>query len=461
MGLFDWAQGAGTPPCPAGSRLCSGQSKTEVGKKPGAMGSSSGTGIYHATATTVTQGSGTEITGSESVVYVIKNGTWQPAAITKDGGKTYQFSDPKYPLMDGVAGADLVNDLSSTKRSDIQKNIDANIQKKIDQEPTISPAEKGNIIDSAKNTSTQPESGDSQAAPPTSTNSTRDFGVMQYPLNIAAGQDVIQFTALSYAVKELTGFTFGGRDRVPVGTTGGRSKGTVTLPIQSGIKDQNAAGWGEETMNPAQIALAGIAMKTITGGGAGMGKAIDEIKSQIQTDSADVTEALATKFSENAAQVKGLLSRTAGKIQNPNLELLFQKPTLRPFSFTFRMSARNADEAKQIIAIIRFFKQNMAPQKGGGSGGESANLFLKAPNTFQVHYLHRGVDIGEEHKFIGRMKECAMTSFEVDYTPDGNYSTYEDGVMTSYTISMSMKELEPVFYEDYDDGDIPADAIGF
>ena len=125
------------------------------------------------------------------------------------------------------------------------------------------------------------------------------------------------------------------------------------------------------------------------------------------------------------------------------------------------MSARNANEAKQIIAIIRFFKQNMAPQKGGGSGGESANLFLKAPNTFQVHYLHRGNGGSGEHKFIGRMKECAMTSFDVDYTPDGNYSTYEDGFMTSYTISMSMKELEPVFFEDYDDGDIPADAIGF
>ena len=52
-----------------------------------------------------------------------------------------------------------------------------------------------------------------------------------------------------------------------------------------------------------------------------------------------------------------------------------------------------------------------------------------------------------------------MTSFEVDYTPDGNYSTLRDGFMTSYTISMSFKELEPVFYEDYDD--TPADSIGF
>ena len=128
----------------------------------------------------------------------------------------------------------------------------------------------------------------------------------------------------------------------------------------------------------------------------------------------------------------------------------------KKFSFQFKLSARFKEEADEIVKIIRFFKQNMSPQKGGGSGGTSANLFLKAPNTFQIHYMHLG---RQEHPFIGRPKECAMTSFEVDYTPDGNYSTLKDGFMTSYTISMSFKELEPVFYEDYDD--TPADSIGF
>ena len=52
-----------------------------------------------------------------------------------------------------------------------------------------------------------------------------------------------------------------------------------------------------------------------------------------------------------------------------------------------------------------------------------------------------------------------MTSFEVDYTPEGNYSTYKDGFMTSYMLSMSLKELEPVFSNDYDD--IPGTEIGF
>ena len=209
-------------------------------------------------------------------------------------------------------------------------------------------------------------------------------------------------------------------------------------------------------MTPVDIAKAGLALNTIMGGMEGASESVGVLKNQAIGSSADLANLVGTKFAENAANVKGLLARTQGIIQNPNLELLFQKPTLRPFSFQFKLSARSKPEAEEIIKIIRFFKQNMSLQKGGGSGGTSANLFLKAPNTFQIHYIHAG---GDEHPFIGRPKECAMTSFEVDYTPDGNYSTLKDGFMTSYTISMSFKELEPVFYEDYDD--TPADSIGF
>ena len=307
------------------------------------------------------------------------------------------------------------------------------------------------------NTASQPPTGDSQATTTSAPSSTRDFGDMQYPATIAEGQDVITFTALTYSVKTLQGFTFGGRERVgPGGGGGGRSKGTVTLPIQSGIKDQNAAGWGEDSMTAIDIAKAGVALNTITSGISGLDKSLTEIKDQLQGSTADFQTLAASAFAEKAANVKGLLARTQGVIQNPNLELLFQKPTLRPFSFQFKMSARNPEEAAEIVKIIRFFKQNMSPQKGGGSGGTSANLFLKAPNTFQIHYMHKGT---EEHPYIGRPKECAMTSFEVDYTPDGNYSTLRDGFMTSYTISMSLKELEPVFYEDYDQ--FGADEIGF
>jgi len=332
---------------------------------------------------------------------------------------------------------------------------------------TIDPV-TDSVIDKASggsgNDASQPATGDSQttSTPTTTTtttsqgNNTKVFANMQYPANIADGQDVIQFTALSYAVKDIQGFSFSGRDRVTPGSGSGRSKGTVTLPIQSGIKDQNSAGWGEDTMNPLEAMMAKTTLDLVMKGKAdNVGKAAEQVKK----DTKDFQDGIGAAVVSTATGVKGILARTQGKVVNPNLELLFQKPTLRPFSFTFKLSARSKPEADEIIKIIRFFKQNMAPQKGGGSGGASANLFLLSPNTFQIHYLHRGVAGATEHPFIGRPKECAMTAFDVDYTPDGQYSTLRDGYMTSYTISLTLKELEPVFYEDYNE--FPDTEIGF
>ena len=276
---------------------------------------------------------------------------------------------------------------------------------------------------------------------------------------MAEDQDVIQFTALTYKTKEIKGFSFGARERVTVGGGGPRSVGTVTLPIQSGIKDNNAAGWADDKMDPAQMAAAAFALGGIEGGLEGIGAQTKEMSKQIRKDPEQFKTAIGGIFASKAAGVQNLVSRTEGKVINPNLELLFKEPSLRPFNFTFRLSPRNATEAATVVQIIRFFKKNMSPQKGdGGSGGAGANLFLKAPNTFQVHYLLAG---GEEHKYIGMMKECAMTGFQVDYTPENNYATLKDGYMASYVITMTLKELEPVFTEDYDGDDVPTDAIGF
>ena len=58
-----------------------------------------------------------------------------------------------------------------------------------------------------------------------------------------------------------------------------------------------------------------------------------------------------------------LLARTTGEILNPNLELLFNGPTLRSFRFSFKMTPRNDTEAGQIKNIIRCFKKSMSLKK--------------------------------------------------------------------------------------------------
>ena len=69
-----------------------------------------------------------------------------------------------------------------------------------------------------------------------------------------------------------------------------------------------------------------------------------------------------------------------------------------------------------------------------------SRLFLKSPHTFKLTYLHKT----KEHPYIGSIKECALMTCGIDYTPDQNYSTYDDGVMTSYQITMALQELEPI-----------------
>jgi len=92
-------------------------------------------------------------------------------------------------------------------------------------------------------------------------------------------------------------------------------------------------------------------------------------------------------------------------ILNPNLELLFQGPSLRPFSFQFKLSPRSRSEAKEIVKIIRFFKQGMAPIR------ENSRLFLRTPNTFKIKYVQLGRD--SESPFMNKFKECALLSCNV------------------------------------------------
>ena len=58
------------------------------------------------------------------------------------------------------------------------------------------------------------------------------------------------------------------------------------------------------------------------------------------------------------------------------MELLFKKPSLRPFNFTFKLAPRSHQEGKEVMQIIRLFKQAMAPIKS------ASYLFLKSPFTF-------------------------------------------------------------------------------
>ena len=266
-------------------------------------------------------------------------------------------------------------------------------------------------------------------------------GDLIYPENRSEDADYISFTALEYSARstDSSGFSFGSRETKKIG-------GTVALPIQSGIADAFSTGWNEDTMNPLQAAGAKIAK-------GGMNEKLGEELGKLADNVGNNEEAMSTMI-ENvmAGEAVGanVMTRMTGGIMNPNLELLFQAPQLRPFNFNFRLTPRSKSEGTTVKQIIRFFKQNMAPIQ------EESKLFLKTPNVFGIEYKHRS----SKHKGLNAIKgPCALTAMNVDYTSEGTYMTFEDGTMISYVVSLSFMELEPVYNNDYEQfGD---DEIGF
>ena len=273
--------------------------------------------------------------------------------------------------------------------------------------------------------------------------------LLVYPTTLRQdNQDTIWFTMMEYIPKKMLDNAGGlsNSDR----TTSNRSIGKVCLPIPGGINDSNNADWKSGEMNAGQMALARIALGGIVNGFEGLAAETVSTLERVGGNKGEVKNAIAQQIAGAATgDNKALMQRTSGQVINPNMELLFGGPQLRDFSFAFNFTARSAGEGKTILRILRFFKQGMSPIRS------ESNLFLKSPHTFRLEYKNGSRD----HKALNKFKECALKSCALQYTPDGNYATFEDGVMTKYQMTLGFTELEPVFNDDY--AEFSKDEIGF
>lgn len=283
-----------------------------------------------------------------------------------------------------------------------------------------------------------------------------------YPLDIAeTDQDRIKFTAADINGRSNQGtFAFGRPLYKSVSPP-------VYISIQSPISDQNTVDWGEGNLNPLDATLYKSALgamntkgigEAMTKGAMGLVEALGELKNQFdgQINSQRFNHLVASLAAGNPS----IFTRATSLVLNPNLELLFRGPQLRPFNFTFLMSARNSSEVYIIKEIIRYFKYHMAVREMPGG------LFLKAPYVFKIQYqkgnqLHKSINLiapdDEE------TKACALTNFSVDYTPLGSYMTYEDpdATMVAYRLNMQFQEITPVYDTDYTKSPAANHPIGY
>lgn len=393
---------------------------------------------------------------AESKKYRLPNteGDYVTVSVTDQSGEIYRVNDDGTRTIYAdyfVENGNTVLEASTFSSEEFQRNLAQNSQ---GYNRTVS----NSILDANGQTNSQPDPnqpGSDGGSTPTNPNEgidqqTTSITDFRYPEKLSRDQDVIQFMAVKYIPSGLnTPGTIAQRtQRRETETENGKRniEGTVTLPIQAKISDSNTVGWGPGTLDEITRSALGTVYDVATDkfDPKGFAEKLQGAARSFANDQQNRDIGLAY-LAEKILDIQNVQGRTGG-VLNPNFELLFNGPTLRPFGFRFRLTPRTKKESEIVRGIIKFFKKNMAVKK-------DQSLFLKAPNTFLIKYLGKNDDDEEgpnEKKSLNKIKECALVGFDVDYTPQGSYMTFEDGSMVSYVLDLKFTELTPIYDTDYD-----------
>ena len=240
----------------------------------------------------------------------------------------------------------------------------------------------------------------------------------------------------------------------------------IYLPIPQQVTDNISVDYAQDTLNPLQAAGLAAASGLVGDPGNTLQTAMQMMQTAAGASIGPDTKKMLTTILGGEAinklganvNAQSLITRASGQVLQSNMELLFNGPTLRSFPFVFDFAPHDAEEASEVMQIIRVMKEAIVPKKGTNSG-----LFINSPDLFQLEYITAN---GREHPFLNRFKVGAVSDISINYTASGTYATYGGSLRAPVHMQMSFtfKELNPIYQEDYDQTDTnnkPVGGVGF
>jgi hypothetical protein len=216
---------------------------------------------------------------------------------------------------------------------------------------------------------------------------------------------------------------------------------SIVLYMPDTISFDHSQGYGELQLGNELGGKAAVAGKSIVESmmkgcdGKGLGDTAIVAAAQLIGQ-----KALAKVVGEQSATAGAFLA--LGGVNNPMLELIYQSPSFREFSYEFMFYPRDEREALEVQNIIERFRFHQAPEIDAGSSG----LLLIPPSQFDIQFYYSG----KPNPNIPRIGRCVMTGIQVNYAPNG-WSAYEmpgedtpalgrTGMPTAIQMTLNFKE---------------------
>lgn len=137
-------------------------------------------------------------------------------------------------------------------------------------------------------------------------------------------------------------------------------------------------------------------------------------------------------------------AKRAGVAVNPRNEAFYTSPQQRTFSFTFDFWPRNAEEADVVNQIIAIFKYNSSP----GFAADTQKSVFSIPNYWKISYMFNT----GENPHLNKIGACYCTGVDVDYAPDGQFTTFANGQPVHTKLTVNMLEDRIITKEDIEAG---------
>ncbi len=113
--------------------------------------------------------------------------------------------------------------------------------------------------------------------------------------------------------------------------------------------------------------------------------------------------------------IDGAISKVTATAQNNFSEAIFEKIDARSFSYTFKLIARNKNEAQDINKIVKFFKFHMHPELDMANGGR----YFRTPSEFEIHYAYND----QKNNYLHELSRCVCSGVDVEYG-SGDFQTF-------------------------------------
>jgi hypothetical protein len=211
-----------------------------------------------------------------------------------------------------------------------------------------------------------------------------------------------------------------------------RLKTAIALHIPNQLSIRYGMQWSED--DTAALAMAAA-------GGSEIMKALDEGGNT--KDVTDVGAAIIANIALSKGPQAAANSKALGLAANPKKEQIFKGVDFRTFSFDYQFFPRSEQEAANVLNIIKEFKYHMHPEF------KDANNFLYIyPSEFDISYYQNG----EENPNLHRHTSCVLQEMNVNYTPNGTFTTFPNGMPTQINVTLGFRELALLTKDKVEDG---------